>query len=86
MQCQPQKQHVLNVWHVWDDITAKHHLHAHLDNIICVGTSYSIYSWALINFFLPETVILSQPKKKTFAGPYVGLYVRVFGRKQELEI
>ena len=46
-------------------------------------------------FLLLETAILSQKKftlaklspypQKTFAGPYVGLYVGISGRKQELD-
>ena len=46
-------------------------------------------------FFLLETAILSQKKftlaklspfpQKTFAGPYVGLYLGIFVRKQKLD-
>ena len=46
-------------------------------------------------FFLLETAILSQKKftlaklspysQKTFAGPYVGLYLGIFVRKQNLD-
>ena len=44
--------------------------------------------------FLLETAMLSQKNtlaklspysQKTFAGPYVGLYVGIFARKQELD-
>ena len=61
----------------------------------CCWPLTSLYMVVVQNFVLLETAILSQKKftlaklspysQKTFAGPYVGLYLGIFVRKQKLD-